>query len=66
MKALALQFAEQNNGGFPLHLILVVIGLCMFLFAAQPFWLITPADEPHRLRLVALGLFFVTLASFFR
>jgi hypothetical protein len=46
----------------PLHIILVVVALVLFAFAGFG-W---PANiEPHRVKLVGAGLFFLTLSTFF-
>ncbi len=57
-----LQLTERNGNGAPLHLIFVV--LAMVLFAIAGFGWPVPVD-PWRTKFIAMGLFFLVLASFF-
>lgn len=51
-----------EHNAAPLHVILIVISLVLFGFAA---FVWPPPIEAYRVRLIAAGLFFLVLASFF-
>jgi hypothetical protein len=53
---------EAHNSA-PLHLILVIAALLLFIFAAGAFW-VAP-DWPHRTRLIAAGLACWVASTFF-
>lgn len=47
----------------PFRLFLFVLGMVMFALAASLWWAIP--DSPHRVRLIAAGLFFCAASTFF-
>lgn len=51
---------ERNSA--PVHIILIVVALVCFAFAAFA-W--PPPVEPYRSKLIAAGLFFWVLSTFF-